>query len=95
MSARPRTARSHCGLYCAEILASFLNGLGLLVLSSGGIVFESVERLGEPVEAQGLEMIAGGHPRPDRERYHRCIPRPNLLWQRYHVAHVTLQLEAP
>ena len=40
MAARPRTARSHYGLFRAEILASFVNGLGLVALS-GWIVLES------------------------------------------------------
>jgi cobalt-zinc-cadmium efflux system protein len=56
MAARPRTARSHYGLFRSEILASLLNGLGLLVLS-GVIAFEAVERLQEPIPVQGMEMI--------------------------------------
>jgi len=57
MGSRPRTARSHYGLYRAEILASFINAVGLLVLS-GWIVFESIERFQSPVEVQGKAMIA-------------------------------------
>jgi cobalt-zinc-cadmium efflux system protein len=57
MATRPRTARSHYGLYRSEILASLLNGLGLLALS-GIIVYESIERLQDPVSIRGVEMIA-------------------------------------
>lgn len=57
MSSRPRTARSHYGLYRAEILASFVNAVGLLVLSVW-IVLESIDRFQTPIEVQGMEMIA-------------------------------------
>ncbi len=57
MATRPRTDRSHYGLYRAEILASFINALGLLALS-GWIVFESVQRISSPVHVRGPEMIA-------------------------------------
>ena len=56
MATRPRTERSHYGLYRAEILAAFVNALGLLVLSVW-IVVESIERLSTPVEVHGKEMI--------------------------------------
>ena len=56
-AARPRTSRSHYGLYRAEILGSLANGLGMFVLS-GWIVFEAIERLGAPVAVHGREMMA-------------------------------------
>jgi cobalt-zinc-cadmium efflux system protein len=56
MAARPRTPRSHYGLFRAEILASLVNGIGLLGLS-GWIVVESIERLRAPVEIMGPELI--------------------------------------
>ncbi len=56
MASRPRTSRSHYGLFRAEILASLLNGLGLLVLT-GWIVWEAIERFSSPVDVLGPEMI--------------------------------------
>lgn len=57
LAARPRTARSHYGLFRAEILASMFNGIGLFVLT-GWILVEAVERFSAPVPVLGLEMIA-------------------------------------
>ena len=57
MAARPRTSRSHYGLFRAEILASLVNGIGLLALSVW-IIVEAVHRLREPVEVMGPELIA-------------------------------------
>lgn len=57
MAARPRTARSHYGLYRTEILASLFNGVGLFLLT-GWILFESFERFSSPVPILGPEMIA-------------------------------------
>jgi cobalt-zinc-cadmium efflux system protein len=56
MATRPRTPRSHYGLFRAEILASLLNGLGLLALCAW-IVAESIARLRAPEPIQGLEML--------------------------------------
>jgi len=57
LAARPRTSRSHYGLFRAEILASLFNAIGLFVLT-GWIVWEAVERLQAPVAIEGPEMIA-------------------------------------
>jgi len=57
MASRPRTPRSHYGLYRAEILGSLANGVGLLLLC-GWIVYEAAVRLGSPVEVMGVEMMA-------------------------------------
>jgi cobalt-zinc-cadmium efflux system protein len=56
MAARPRTPRSHYGLHRAEILGSFVNGLGLL-LFTGWIVYEAFGRLRHPAPVAGLEMM--------------------------------------
>ncbi len=56
MAARPRTPRSHYGLFRAEILASLLNGFGLFALC-GWIVGESILRLRTPTPIHGLEML--------------------------------------
>lgn len=57
MASRPRTPRSHYGLFRAEILASLFNGLGLFLLC-GWVVYESIQRLNSPVPLQGGEMLA-------------------------------------
>lgn len=57
MAARPRTSRSHYGFFRAEILASFVNGLGLVLLALW-IMVEAVERLNSPIEVAGGPMIA-------------------------------------
>jgi len=51
-----RTARSHFGLFRAEILASLFNALGLFALI-GWIVYESIERLQSPVHIVGPAMV--------------------------------------
>jgi cobalt-zinc-cadmium efflux system protein len=56
MANRPRTARSHYGLFRAEILASLFNAIGLFVLT-GWIVYESIERLQSPVHVVGPAMV--------------------------------------
>jgi cobalt-zinc-cadmium efflux system protein len=53
---RPRTARSHFGLFRAEILASLFNALGLFALT-GWIVYESIDRLQSPVHVVGPAMV--------------------------------------
>ena len=55
-ASRPRTPRSHYGLFRAEILASLFNALGLFALT-GWIVYESVERLFAPVQVAGPAMV--------------------------------------
>ena len=45
------------GLFRAEILAAFVNGIFLLVVA-GVIVYESVERLLHPQEVLGIEMMS-------------------------------------
>jgi len=45
------------GLYRAEVLAAFVNGLFLLVVV-GIIIYEAILRLLHPVEILGLEMLA-------------------------------------
>jgi cobalt-zinc-cadmium efflux system protein len=57
MASRPRTPRSHYGLYRAEILGSLANGVGLLLLC-GWIVYEAALRLASPIEVMGVEMMA-------------------------------------
>ncbi len=44
------------GLYRAEILAAFVNGIFLLVVAVI-IIFESIERIIEPTDVLGLEML--------------------------------------
>ena len=56
MANRPPTARSHFGLFRAEILASLFNALGLFALT-GWIVYESIERLQSPVQVAGPAMV--------------------------------------
>jgi cobalt-zinc-cadmium efflux system protein len=56
MASRPRTPRSHYGLFRAEILASLFNALGLFALT-GWIVYESIERLQAPVRVAGAAMV--------------------------------------
>ena len=52
--------RSHFGMYRVEILGALLNGLGVLLLT-GWIAYEAIERFSEPNAIRGLEMslIAG------------------------------------
>jgi cobalt-zinc-cadmium efflux system protein len=56
MASRPRTPRSHYGLFRAEILASLFNALGLFALT-GWIVYESIGRLLSPVHVAGPAMV--------------------------------------
>ncbi len=57
MAARPRTERSHYGLFRSEILGSLVNGLGMFLLS-GWIIVEAIERLGDPIHVSGVQMVA-------------------------------------
>jgi cobalt-zinc-cadmium efflux system protein len=56
MANRPRTPRSHFGLFRAEILASLFNAIGLFALT-GWVVYESIERLQSPVAVVGPAMV--------------------------------------
>ncbi len=53
---RPPCHHRTFGLYRAEVLAAFVNGLFLLVIV-GLIVYEAILRLLNPVEILGLEML--------------------------------------
>ncbi len=52
---RPATSRKTYGYYRIEILAAFINGIALVLLSLW-IVYEAVERLREPNGVLGLQM---------------------------------------
>lgn len=60
-ASRPATSRKTFGFYRFEILAAFVNGLALVLLSLW-IVYEAVERLRSATPVLGLEMtlIAAG-----------------------------------
>ena len=57
LARRPSTPRRSFGLQRAEILAAFVNGL-VLVLVSGWIVLEAGQRLGDRPELRGGWMLA-------------------------------------
>lgn len=54
-ASRPPTARKTYGYYRMEILAAFVNGIVLVVLSLW-IIYEAIERFREPQEIKALEM---------------------------------------
>jgi len=54
---RPTSSRLSFGLYRVEILAAFVNGIGLAAFSLW-IVYEGIHRILEPVAVQGPEMTA-------------------------------------
>ena len=58
---RPATAKKTFGYYRLEILAAFVNGIALVVLSIW-IIFEAVQRSKSPPQINGtqLALIAGG-----------------------------------
>ncbi|MCB0827832.1 MAG: cation transporter [Solirubrobacterales bacterium] len=56
LAARPATARRSFGYKRAEILAALVNGV-LLVLISIWVIVEAINRLGDPVEILGGEML--------------------------------------
>jgi cobalt-zinc-cadmium efflux system protein len=56
ISNRPNNERFTFGYYRAEILVALFNGSSLLVIS-GFIVFEAVERIGQPQEVLGVPML--------------------------------------
>lgn len=57
LAARPRGARTHYGLYRAEIIGAFVNGLGLLGFT-GWIAWQAILRFQTPESVQGGEMTA-------------------------------------
>jgi cobalt-zinc-cadmium efflux system protein len=57
LARRPSTPRRTFGFQRAEIIAAFVNGL-TLVLVSGWIVWEAVQRFGDPPEILGGWMLA-------------------------------------
>ncbi|HEY6076551.1 MAG TPA: cation diffusion facilitator family transporter [Gaiella sp.] len=59
LARRPSTARRSFGFQRAEILAAFVNGL-TLVLVSGWIVWEAIDRLDERPDVLGGWMLAVG-----------------------------------
>ena len=59
LARRPSTARRSFGFQRAEILAAFVNGL-TLVLVSGWIVWEAIDRLDEQPDVLGGWMLAVG-----------------------------------
>lgn len=54
--ARPATSRHSYGFQRAEVLGAQFNGL-LLLASAGWIIFEAINRIGQPVEVQGRGML--------------------------------------
>jgi cobalt-zinc-cadmium efflux system protein len=52
LTSRPSTARLTFGLERAEVLGALVNGITLLV-ASGWIVFEALQRVGDPADVQG------------------------------------------
>jgi cobalt-zinc-cadmium efflux system protein len=62
IGSRPATAKKTFGYYRTEILAAFVNGIALVLLSIW-VIYEAVERLQSPPEIRGGWMIgiaAGG-----------------------------------
>ena len=60
-AARPATSKKTYGYYRSEILAAFVNGIALVLLS-GWIIYEAVGRFSAPPEIAGLQLtvIAAG-----------------------------------
>jgi cobalt-zinc-cadmium efflux system protein len=56
-AARPATERKTFGYYRYEILAAFVNGIALVLISLW-VIFEAYERWNAPPEVKGLEMTA-------------------------------------
>ncbi len=54
-ASRPATSRKTYGYYRTEILAAFINGIALVLLSLW-IIYEAVERWQSPPEVKGFEM---------------------------------------
>ncbi len=53
--ARPATAKKTYGYYRLEILAAFVNGIALVLISLF-VIYEAYERLGAPPEVKGFEL---------------------------------------
>lgn len=60
-ASRPATSRKTYGYYRMEILAAFVNGVALVLLSLW-VVYEAVQRWQSPPEIKGLQLllVAGG-----------------------------------
>ena len=60
-ASRPATAKKTFGYYRLEILAAFVNGIALVLISLW-VIYEAVERMSATPEIKGLELalIAGG-----------------------------------
>lgn len=54
-ASKPATPRKTFGYYRLEILAAFINGIALALISLF-VVYEAIQRLSEPPEIKGLEM---------------------------------------
>lgn len=55
-ASRPATAKKTFGYYRLEILAAFVNGIALVLLSFW-VIYEAVERWGSPPEINGARMM--------------------------------------
>lgn len=55
-AARPATSRKTYGYYRMEILAAFVNGVALVVLSLW-VIYEAIERWQSPPEIKGLQLL--------------------------------------
>ena len=55
-ASRPATARKTFGYYRLEILAAFINGMALVLLSFW-VIYEAIERWSSPPEINGLPMM--------------------------------------
>ncbi len=60
-ASRPATAKKTFGYYRLEILAAFINGIALVLISLW-VIYEAFERLSAPPDVKGFELtlIAGG-----------------------------------
>jgi cobalt-zinc-cadmium efflux system protein len=60
-ASRPATAKKTFGYYRLEILAAFVNGIALVLISLW-VIYEAFERLSAPPDVKGFELtlIAGG-----------------------------------
>ena len=55
-AARPATSKKTYGYYRMEILAAFVNGIALVLLSLW-VIYEAVERWQSPPEVRGVELL--------------------------------------
>jgi cobalt-zinc-cadmium efflux system protein len=56
-ASRPATAKKTFGYYRLEILAAFVNGIALVLISLG-VIYEAYERWSAPPEIKGFELTA-------------------------------------